>query len=169
MSVSSRFKAVRPTSPPKLFLIAVISAAATLGIGSVSFVPTSTSAAIKDSSSKFLIPCFHKKTGRYTAEVEPENCDLAGPRNGKAFVEVPVTGIRWSKWGSFRSRGSHGKTTAFSDSPRPGGIGVRVIAYRRVSCGGGRVSYSWVNVFYPGNGLNIEIKLPSCNAPSVSG
>jgi hypothetical protein len=120
------------------------------------------------SESRFLIPCFHEETGRYTAEAQPSHCDIAGRRNRKAFVEVPVRGMRWSKWGSFRSRGSHGKTTAFSVSHRPDGTGVRVIAYRRVACGDGRTSYSWVNVFFPGNGLNIEIKLPPCNAPSVS-
>jgi hypothetical protein len=129
-----------------------------------SLVCVSSVSAARRSDSKVVLPCFHKGTGHYTDEVQPKSCDLAGRRNEKKFVEVPVTGMRWSKWGMHKARGSHGKTMAFTESRRPGGTGVRVIAYRRVACGDGRMSYSWVDVFFPGGGLTIEIKLPPCSA-----
>ena len=147
----------------------VLWAAIALGLCLASLASASSPEAVGKSEPRFLIPCFHKETGRYTVEVEPTNCDIAGRRNRKAFVEVPVTGMQWRKWGSFRAVGTLGNTMAFTDTHRPGGAQVRVIAYRRVACGRGRTSYSCVNVFYPGGGLNIEVKLPPCNAASVSG
>jgi hypothetical protein len=131
-----------------------------------SLVWVSSASAATGPDSKVVLPCLHKRTGHYTYEVRPKSCDIAGRRNRKKFVEVPVTGMRWSKWGMHKARGSHGKTTAFTESRRPGGTGVRVIPYRRVRCGDGRTSYSWVDVFFPGGGLTIEIKLPPCNASS---
>jgi hypothetical protein len=145
--------------------------AATITLSLVFVASASSAGDAGKSESSFLVPCFHKKTGLYTAEVRPSTCDIAGHRNRKAFVEVPITGIRWSRWGSFRTFGSHGKTmtTAFFENDRHDGAGVRVIAYRRGSCGEGRTSYSWVNVVFPQRGIVVGIKLPPCNAASVSG
>jgi hypothetical protein len=140
----------------------------TLSLGLTCLASASSPRVAGKSKPQVLIPCFHKGTGRYTAEAQPTNCDIAGRRNRKDFVEIPVTGMRWGGWGSFRSFGAHGKTMAFTDNHRPGGTGVRVIAYRRVACGEGRTSYSWANVFFPGNGLTVEVKLPSCDARSVT-
>jgi hypothetical protein len=166
------FTSIGPPSRRARSARAALCVAVTIGLSLACVASASSAGGIGKSVSSFLIPCFHKKTGRYTAEVKPSTCDVAGDRpDKKAFVEVPITGIRWSRWGSFRSFGSHGKTKTmvFFENHRPGGAGVRVIAYRRVACGRGRTSYSWVNVVFPQRGVVVEIKLPPCNSASVSG
>lgn len=167
MSMLNLFALIRRSAKGTRNRQIALGAVVVLSLGLACVASASSPKAAGTSGQEVLIPCFHRAMGDYTAETEPTNCDIAGRRNGEAFVEVPVAGMRWGGWRSFRAFGAHGKTKAFTHRPR--GTGVRVIAFHRVACGDGRNSYSKVNVFYPGSGLNIEVKLPPCNAPSVRG
>jgi hypothetical protein len=102
------------------------------------------------------ISCYHKQSRRFTAEVKPSNCDIAGLEGEqKHFVTFPIHRLSWSEWGDFRSEGSKGEDV--SDGSR-----VRVIAFRRVRCTDGRTFYSAANVVEPGNGSYSVVRLPTC-------
>jgi hypothetical protein len=105
-----------------------------------------------------LIACFDRKDGRSTPEVEPSRCDIKG-HEGEAQrpVSFSVHGIRWNKWGRFRSWGVRGVDTRTRGD-------VRVIAFRRVSCADGRTWYSAANVVDLRNGNYFVVRLPTCGA-----
>jgi hypothetical protein len=105
------------------------------------------------------IACYHPGGDRFTAEIRPARCDLAG-HEGKErkAVSFPISKLRWSEWGEFRSEGSYGVTT-------DDGVRVRVIAFRRVRCPDGRTFYSAANVVEPGNGSYSVVRLPTCAVP----
>jgi hypothetical protein len=103
-----------------------------------------------------MISCYHKEVHRFTAEVRPARCDIAGGKGeDRKFASFPIRRLRWSEWGEFRSQGSYGVNV-------DNGIRVRVITFRRVRCTDGRTFYSAANVVEPGNGSYSVIRLPTC-------
>jgi hypothetical protein len=106
-----------------------------------------------------MISCYHEELRRFTAEVNPARCDIAGHEGEqRKFVSFPIQNLRWSEWGEFRSEGSYGVDVR-------NGIRVRLIAFRRVRCTDGRIFYSAVNVVEPGNGSYSVVRLPTCDDP----
>jgi hypothetical protein len=106
-----------------------------------------------------MIACHHQGSDRFTAEIRPARCDLAGQEGERRkSVSFPIQKLRWSEWGEFRSEGSYGVDT-------DNGVRVRLIAFRRVRCPDGRVFYSAVNVVEPGNGSYAVVRLPTCDVP----
>lgn len=102
------------------------------------------------------IACFHPKKHRYTFEVEPANCEIAGQKiDGRGFVRAPVRGIDWEEWGIYKTFGHDAINLRTHRN-------VRVMAYRRVRCPGGATWYSQANVFDLENGYNLAIRLPVC-------
>lgn len=103
------------------------------------------------------IACFHPESHRFTAEIRPARCDLAGHEGEKRkSVSFPIQKLRWSEWGEFRGQGSYGVNAGT-------GVRVRVIAFRRVLCPDGRVFYSAANVVEPGDGSYSVVRLPACD------
>jgi hypothetical protein len=103
-----------------------------------------------------VIACFHKQTHRFTAEIKPARCDLRGTEGKQRKpLRLSIEGLRWYFWGTFSSRGSLGTEI-------PGGIHVRVFAFRRVECRDGRTWYSSAVVFNPDNGHYSVLRLPTC-------
>jgi hypothetical protein len=108
-----------------------------------------------------VIACFHAKISRFTALAHPDRCNIWGYR-GKQFVGVPIKGMKWGHWGFNPTRAAHG--TDLLD-----GTGVRVIAYRPVSCDEGRTWYSRAVIVFPGDGRFFGLRLLTCDGPSVVG
>jgi hypothetical protein len=110
---------------------------------------------------KIQIACFHGKIHRFTGEVKPRGCQLAGYEGEhNKFVRFPIQNLKWQEWGRFRSLGSRGILD--------GQIDVRVIAYRRVRCNDGRTFYSAANIVEPGNGSYYVVRLPTCEDDALS-
>lgn len=108
-----------------------------------------------------MISCYHKEVRRFTAEVAPARCDIAGHEGeDRRFASFRIHRLRWSEWGEFRSEGSYGVNVR-------DGIRVRVIAFRRVRCADGRTFYSAANVVEPGNGSYSVVRLPTCGDPRL--
>jgi hypothetical protein len=106
------------------------------------------------------IACYHAGSHRYTAQIKPTNCNLAGHEGeAKKFVSFPIQKMRWAEWGEFRTQASYGVNTSNK-------VRVRVIAFRRVRCPDGRVFYSAVNVVEPGNGSYFVVRLHTCEVPT---
>lgn len=107
-----------------------------------------------------VLACFHKKTHRFTAEIEPDRCEFKGTEGKQRKpLRLSVKGLQWNFWGTFSSRGSLGNEI-------PSGIHVRVFVFRRVECRDGRVWYSSAVVFNTNNGHYSVLRLPACEALS---
>jgi hypothetical protein len=108
---------------------------------------------------KTMIACYEKKLGRWIDKTRPANCDIAGYKgyHGKRFVSAPVEKIKWEEWGEFSSPGELG-VDVWS------GTSVRVIAYRRMSCGDGRTFYSSASVVNLETGSFYWVRLPICDS-----
>ncbi len=106
-----------------------------------------------------MIPCYDKKTGRWIAKRRPAKCDIAGYKgyHGQHSVSVAVSGIRWEDWGKFSSFGELGKDVR-------GQTPIRVIGYRRMKCGDGRVFYSSASVVNLRDGSFYWVRLPVCGS-----
>lgn len=110
-----------------------------------------------------VIACFHKKTGRFTAQAHPSRCNIAGYHGrDREFVEVPVKGVNWGHWGFNPTRGAYGRD-------KRNGKGVQIIAYRPIACEEGRRWYSQVVIVFPGEGTFFGLRLPTCDDPAVIG
>jgi hypothetical protein len=111
-----------------------------------------------------MMACYHRKTHRFTAEVHPGRCEVAGIARGSGFSRFPIKGewerIEWNHWGSFHS--------ATETINRRTGNEVRVTVYRRVKCGDGSTWYSRANIFGLVGGFYAKIRLPVCGG-SLSG
>ncbi|HEX4463087.1 MAG TPA: hypothetical protein VH042_00415 [Solirubrobacterales bacterium] len=70
--------------------------------------------------------------------------------------------MQWGHWGANPTWAAFGVDTR-------DGTRVRVIAYRPIACDEGRTWYSRVVVVFPGNGSFFELRLPTCDGPSVIG
>lgn len=110
------------------------------------------------------LACDHRKIHRFTAEIHPGRCEVAGIAEGEGFVRFPIEGewerIEWNHWGGFRSQGNEAVN-------RRTGREVRVIAYRRVRCPDGSTWYSLANMFSLEGSYNAVIRLPVCNDPRL--
>jgi hypothetical protein len=108
-----------------------------------------------------MIACYDKKLGRWIDKTRPANCDIAGYKDyhGKRFVSAPVEGIKWEEWGEFSSPGELGVNVR-TRTP------VRVIGYRRMECGDGRIFYSSASVVNLENGSFYWVRLPICDSPA---
>lgn len=106
------------------------------------------------------IACYHRKIRRFTAEIHPGKCEVAGMAEGEGFVRFPIEGewerIEWNHWGGFRSQGNEAVN-------RRTGREVRIIAYRRVRCADGSTWYSLANMFSLVGSYNAVVRLPVCN------
>lgn len=132
-----------------------------LAVGSalVLFSPLSSLATTRVAKSGTVIACFHKKISRFTAQAHPRRCNISGYR-GEEFVEVPIKRMHWGHWGSNPTRAANGVD-------KLNGIGVRLIAYRPITCEEGRTWYSRVVVVFPGEGRFFGLRLPTCDGPSL--
>jgi hypothetical protein len=108
-----------------------------------------------------LIACFHERISRFTAEAHPSRCDLWGYR-GRQFVGIPIKGMKWGHWGANPTRAAYG--VALRDGTR-----VRVIAFRPVRCDEGTAWYSRAVVVTLDDGNAFELRLLTCDGPSVIG
>jgi hypothetical protein len=142
----------------------LIAAALALALVAALASPTTATAAKRQS----VIACYHKKVRVFTAEVRPANCEIAGYRGeGKQFIAIPITGMKWTHWGPGRIQGAYGKTLGrYGDGTRRR-AGVRIIIFGRTVCADGRAWYSKVNVVFPGVGNFFELRLPTCDGPDV--
>jgi hypothetical protein len=107
------------------------------------------------------IACYDKKLRRWIDKTRAADCDIAGyrGRTGTRFVSAPVEGIKWGEWGEFSSPGALGVNVRTHTR-------VRVVAYRRMSCGDGRTFYSSANVLDLENGSFYSVRLPICDSPA---
>jgi hypothetical protein len=112
-------------------------------------------------SSKTVIACFHEKSRRFTAESHPDRCHIRGYREerGKHFAGVSVRAMKWGHWGARRTRAAYGVDV--HDGTR-----FRIIAFRPISCDGGRTWYSRVVVLTFPDGNAFGLRLPTCVDPS---
>ncbi len=101
-----------------------------------------------------VLPCFHPRVDRFTARVHPSTCNISGYR-GDEFVEVPIKGMNWGHWGFNPTRAAYGVD-------KRDGRGVRIVAYRPITCDEGRRWYSRAVVVFPGDGSGFELRLPAC-------
>jgi hypothetical protein len=109
---------------------------------------------------KIMIACYHPKQHRFTSEIAPARCDLAGLEGEqKEFVSFPLRHLMWSEWGLFRSQGSSGILVGTKTN-------LRVIAFRRVRRADGRTYYSATNVVNVGTGEYSVVRLPTCRLPA---
>lgn len=109
-----------------------------------------------------VVPCYHEKAHRFTAETEPTRCELAGTKGKQRKpTNLLIVGIKWNFWGTFSSRGSFGVEVR-TDLP------VRVFVFRRVECPDGRIWYSSAVVFKTENGHSSVLRLRPCSALSES-
>jgi hypothetical protein len=105
-----------------------------------------------------VVACFHEKTHQFTAEIRPAGCDLVGTEGRQRKpAKLLIKNIKWDFWGTFSSRGSLGLNVRT-------GAHVRLFAFRRVECRDGRVWYSSVVAFNPGNSHITVLRLPTCDA-----
>jgi hypothetical protein len=111
--------------------------------------------------SRTVIACFHEKVSRFTAQAHPGRCDIWGNR-GTQFAGIPVRGMKWGHWGANPTRADYGVDTR-NDTR------VRIVAYRPIACDEGRTWYSRVVVAFPADGKFFELRLPTCDGPSVIG
>jgi hypothetical protein len=110
---------------------------------------------------KTKIACFNKQVGRFSGERQPANCEVAGVEGGENhLVKFPLSGIKWEKWGRFRSL-----TSLLSNFEQRGDV-YRVVAFRRVECADRQVWYSRANVL-DGRGENHLLRLPVCSDPGI--
>jgi hypothetical protein len=159
IALSADSRGSRPRRSMKLFGLAMV-------IGVVlACTATSSSLATRVPAKLPRIPgtalaCFHKKTHRFTAEIEPRRCEFKGTEGKQRKpLRLSVKDLRWNFWGTFSSRGSLGKEI-------PSGIHVRVFVFRRVECRDGRTWYSSAVVFNTNNGRYSVLRLPTCEALS---
>lgn len=115
----------------------------------------------RTAKSEAVIACYHEKIDRFTRQVHPGQCNIWGYR-GKQFVGIPVRGMKWGHWGANPTRAAYG--VDMRDGTR-----VRVIAYRPISCGGGRAWYSRVVVVSLVDGNGFELRLPTCDDSHLIG
>jgi hypothetical protein len=107
-----------------------------------------------------VLPCYQKKSHRFTAEIEPSRCELAGTKGKQRKpTKLLIDGINWNFWGTFSSRGSNGVEVRT-------GLHVRVFVWRRIECPDGRIWYSSAVVFKPENGHISVLRLRPCSALS---
>jgi len=130
-----------------------------LGLALMLSGPPSPAGARPPAKSGAVIACFHPETGRFTAQARPGRCHLRGYRENRV-VGIPIEGMKWGHWGANPTRAAYGEDMR-------DGTAVRVIAYRPIACYEGRVWYSRVVVFFPGNGTGFVLRLPTCDRPSV--
>lgn len=123
--------------------------------------PSSSLANTRTAKPGTVIACFHEEISRFTAQAHPGRCNIWGYL-GKRFVGVPVKGMRWGHWGANPTRAAFG--VDMRDGTR-----VRIIAYRPIPCDEGRTWYSRVVVVFPGDGDGFELRLPTCDGPSIVG
>lgn len=142
----------RPASLVSCLVVAV-------GLALTLFGPSSSPANARTAKSGNVIACFHKKISRFTAQAHPSRCNLRGYR-GKQVVEIPIKDMNWGHWGSNPTRAAYGVD-------KRDGTRVRIIAYRPITCDEGRTWYSSVVVVLHGNFF--ELRLPTCDGPSVIG
>lgn len=111
-----------------------------------------------------MLACYHRKIHRFTAEIHPGRCEVAGIAEGEGFVRFPIEGewerIEWNHWGGFRSQGNEAVNRRTERE-------VRVIAYRRVRCPDGSTWYSLANMFSLVGSYNAVIRLPVCDGPRL--
>ena len=107
-----------------------------------------------------VIACFHPETRRFTAQAHPSRCHLRGYRE-KRIVGIRIEGMKWGHWGANPTRAAYG------DDMRDG-TAVRVIAFRPIACAG-RTWYSRVIVVTLRDGNFFDLRLPTCDDPSVIG
>lgn len=142
----------------------LIAAALALALGAALASPTTATAAKRQS----VIACYHRKVRVFTAEVRPANCEIAGYRGeGKQFIAIPITGMKWSHWGPRRVQGAYGKAPGRYGTGQRKRAGVRIIAFGQRRCADGRAWYSKVEVVFPGPGRFFELRLPTCDSPDV--
>ncbi len=136
---------------------------AVVGLALALCSPFSSVAHAQVAKSGAVIACFHKKIGRFTAQAHPSRCNISGYRGrDREFVEVPVKGVNWGHWGLNPTRGAYGHN-------KRNGKGVRIIAYKPITCDEGRTWYSRVIVVFPGEGTFFGLRLPTCDDPAVIG
>jgi hypothetical protein len=108
--------------------------------------------------------CYHRTIHRFTAEVDPGRCEVAGVADGRGFVRFPIEGewerIGWSHWGDFKSLSNEAINSLTKGE-------VRIVAYRRVRCADGSTWYSLANVFSLVGSYNAVIRLPVCGDPRL--
>jgi hypothetical protein len=103
-----------------------------------------------------VVPCYHQKAQRFTAEIEPNGCELAGTKGQKRKpTKLLIVGMKWNRWGTFSSQGAYGVEVRT-------GLPVRVIVFRRVECPDGRIWYSSAVVFKTENGHISVLRLKPC-------
>jgi hypothetical protein len=160
------FASIRSLSAPRWRSPFLFTAAFTVGFAFIVAGPCSLARGRDDVAGNVRVPgiriaCYHREARRFTAEIRPSRCEIAG-HEGKQrrFVGFPIRGLKWSEWGEFRTEGSRGLNV----SKR---IAVRVIAFRRVRCADGRTFYSAANVVEPGNGSYFVVRLPTCENPAL--
>lgn len=106
---------------------------------------------------RIMIGCFHRGSHRYTAEVKPTDCVIAGAEGGQEkYAVYPINRLRWSEWGEPRAEGSYGVNARTSSR-------VRLWAAGRVRCPDGRTFYEKINVTNLYNGSYSAVRVPTCD------
>lgn len=156
VSMRKQQTASRPTGFARLSWRNWLGAACSLLVGLALLLsgPPSSLAKVRTAGSRAVIACFHKKKNRFTAEVHPRQCSIAGQR-GEEFVQVPIEGMKWVHWGANPTRGAYGTDIR-------NGRAVRIIAHLPIVCQDSRAWYSRVVVVFPGIGRFFGLHLPTC-------
>lgn len=104
-----------------------------------------------------MIGCFHRNSHRYTAEIKPTDCVIAGAEGQQEkYAAYPIKRLRWSEWGEPRAEGSYGVNVRT-------GARVRLWAAGRVRCPNGRTFYEKINVTNLYNGSYSAVRVPTCD------
>jgi hypothetical protein len=107
------------------------------------------------------LACFHRHVRRFTGERQPSDCDIAGYEGeDRKSARFTLRGIKWEKWGSFRSL-----TSLLSDFPKQTGV-YRVVAFRRVECQNRQVWYSRAIVLDRRGNIHV-LRLPTCKDTGI--
>lgn len=110
-----------------------------------------------------VLSCYQKKSHRFTAEIKPSRCELAGTKGKQRRpTKLLINGINWRFWGTYSSVGSNGVEVRT-------GLHVRVFAWRRVECPDGRIWYSSAVVFKPENSHISVLRLKPCTLSAPRG
>lgn len=116
--------------------------------------PVSALANVRPARSGWVIACHHKEIHRFSAQAHPGRCNVAGYR-GRKFVEVPIRGMNWGRWGSNPTFAAYGRD-------QRNGHAVRLIAFRPIRCNDGRTWYSRVTVLTFPSGYAFQLRLKGC-------
>lgn len=111
---------------------------------------------MSDATASVRIACLNR--GHFFYRVRPVDCDFFArfvTGRGERVRDIRTRSLVWSNWGRRLAR-------AVGESS--GGHFLVVLAYHRVSCGGGRSDYEFARIRRPPSDRSFRMKLATCGA-----